>query len=215
MAHKIALENNQKTIGIIGSGLDKENFYPQENWNLQLEMIKANGLVISEYPPGMIPNRYNFPARNRLLACVSRVTLIAQAGLRSGSLITARLALEQGKEVATVPVSILERLSEGNNKLIKDGAHPIVSSNDLLDILKLPDQGLFEQSKDQEITKFKIKFDNDTQTKIYKNLDFDGIAVDNLSEKTELTISDLNKELTMLELNGLVKSIGENIWCRS
>lgn len=133
LAHQIAVNNNGKTWAVLGSGLD--NIYPQENKNLSLEIIKAGGGIISEFEPATAPRPENFPRRNRIISGLSMAILIIEAEERSGSLITARHALEQGREVLAVPGNMLSPLSRGTNQLIQSGATPITDADDLLNTL--------------------------------------------------------------------------------
>lgn len=129
-AHKTA----RHTIAVLGTGLDEESFYPKENLDLYHQIIKNGGLVISEFPIGTKPQPKNFPRRNRIIAGLSQAVLIIQAKIRSGALITARLALEEGREVLAVPGSILNELSAGPNNLINQGAVSITNQNELEEI---------------------------------------------------------------------------------
>lgn len=131
LAHKKA----HYTIAIIGTGIKKESFYPQENWSIFEEIINKDGLIISEYPPETKAHSKNFPARNRIIAGLSKAVLVVQAKKRSGAMITARLALENGRDVLAIPGSILNELSETCNHLISQGAIPINSSDDLKNCL--------------------------------------------------------------------------------
>jgi len=133
MAHKKA----RQTIAVLGTGLDEKSFYPKENWSLFKKIITDGNLVISEFSSGIGPKSQNFPRRNRIIAGLSRATLIVQAKVRSGALITARLALENGREVLAVPGSIINELSAGTNLLINQGAIPISNSQDLKEALGL------------------------------------------------------------------------------
>lgn len=133
MAHKKA----RHTIAVLGTGLDKESFYPKENWPLFKKIITDGNLVISEFAEGTGPKPQNFPKRNRIIAGLSRATLIIQAKIKSGALITARLALENGREVLAVPGSIINELSDGTNLLISQGATPISNYRDLKENLDL------------------------------------------------------------------------------
>jgi DNA processing protein len=132
-AHEGALESEGKTYAIIGSGLDI--VYPPENKKLMQKIID-NGAVISEFPPGTKPNPYNFPIRNRIISGMSLGVIVVEAGLRSGSLITANLALEQGRDVFAVPGNINRIINKGSNKLIKEGAKLVENIDDILEEYK-------------------------------------------------------------------------------
>ena len=127
-AHETTLKNNGSTIAVIGSGLD--TFYPKENRFLQAEIMQK-GLVISEYPPKSKIEPWHFPQRNRIIAGLSQKVIITEAKKKSGSLITADLALENNREVLAIPGRIDVTLSAGCNKLIEEGATPLIDFNDL------------------------------------------------------------------------------------
>lgn len=132
IAHTKTLEHKGKTIAVLGSGLDKRSIYPRCNACLMEKIIKNKGAVISEFPLGTSPLRQNFPQRNRIIAGLSRATLIIEAKKKSGSLITAYQALNEGREVMAVPGSIFSDLSEGTNDLIARGAKIINKESDVL-----------------------------------------------------------------------------------
>lgn len=129
-AHKCALENGLKTIGIIGSGFNY--FFPSENIELAKSIVKNNGLVVSEYPLDFKPEKYYFPARNRIISGISKGVLIVEAQKKSGTLITAKFAEEQNRDIYAIPNNIFEKNSCGTNILIKDGAKLIDSGDDIL-----------------------------------------------------------------------------------
>lgn len=129
LAHHQVVESNGQTIGVLGTGLD--HYYPSQNRQLQLKMEKTQ-LVISEYPPGTPPRRHQFPERNRLIAGLSRGVVVIEAKARSGSLITARIALEEGRDVFAVPGSIANPLSKGCHDLLKEGALLCSSGDSIL-----------------------------------------------------------------------------------
>lgn len=126
-AHLLA----KHTIAVLGTGVDEASCYPKENQELRQKIIREGGLILSEYPPGTKACSSNFPKRNRIIAGLSKTVLIIQAKRRSGALITARLALENGRDVLAVPGSIFNDLSAGCHHLIAQGAFPIVNNEDL------------------------------------------------------------------------------------
>ena len=129
-SHIGALNAKGKTIAVLGSGLD--NIYPKENIKLVEEIIKNNGLVISEYPLGTKPLKHHFPARNRIISGLSDSVLVVEARKNSGTNITVDFALEQGKDVFVIPGNIYSRTSDGTNFLITEGAIPVLSYKDIL-----------------------------------------------------------------------------------
>ena len=134
-AHIGALQEKSmgKTIAVLGSGLDE--IYPKQNIELAKQIIKYEGCIISEYPLGTRPQRINFPQRNRIISGLSKGVLIVEAGEKSGSLITADFAIEQGKEVFAIPGNIMNQNSIGTNNLIKQGAKLVTSYKEVLEEL--------------------------------------------------------------------------------
>ena len=137
LAHKACLNAKGKTIAVLGTGIDKQSFYPFTNRHLAEKIISEGGAIISEFPLGTEPLRYNFPQRNRIISGLSFGTLVIEAAEKSGALITARCACEQNREVFAVPGSIFSDMSIGPNELIKQGAKPITKADDILETLDL------------------------------------------------------------------------------
>lgn len=134
IAHKTAVEENGKTVVVLGCGIDIT--YPPQNYSLFKEVEKS-GLIISEFLPGTNPNPYNFPRRNRIISGLSELVIVVEASDKSGSLITAQCALDQGKNVMAVPGSVFAKGSNGCNKLIRDGAQMFCTIEDVYTLLKL------------------------------------------------------------------------------
>ena len=163
-AHKAALKYKIPTITFPGSGLDDEVLYPQTNIKLLEDIINSGGAALSEYAPDSRSQIYYFPARNRLMAAIADLVLVIEAEDKSGTQITARLALDYNKDVAIVPGSIFSSHSRGTAKLFKDGAYPVMCAKDILELLKLDtaDQNkniqssLFENLSSQEETILKL-----------------------------------------------------------
>ncbi|HWO96954.1 MAG TPA: DNA-processing protein DprA [Bacillus sp. (in: firmicutes)] len=128
-AHKLAIESQAKTIAVLGSGFN--HIYPRQNESLA-EEIGSHHLLISEYPPSQRPNRWAFPMRNRIISGLTRGTIIVQAREKSGSLITAEQALQQGREVFAIPGPVLDERSIGTNRLIQQGAKLVLTAEDIL-----------------------------------------------------------------------------------
>ena len=132
-AHEAALDAKGKTVAVLGSGLDV--IYPRENKILYENIIKNNGLIISEYPLGTKPSRQNFPARNRIISRLSDGVLVIEARKNSGTNITVDFALDQGKDVFVIPGNIYSNTSDGTNFLIKEGAIPVTSYKDIINYI--------------------------------------------------------------------------------
>ena len=135
IAHKATLMGKGKTIAVIGSGLD--NIYPKENIKLAEEIVKAGGLIISEYPIGTKPLNMNFPARNRIISGLSDGVIVIEAKKKSGTMITVDFALEQGKNVFVIPGNLTSKNSEGTNELIKQGAKCVTCMEDIYEEYKM------------------------------------------------------------------------------
>jgi DNA processing protein len=134
-AHRGAIRGSGMAVAVLGSGVDV--IYPVENTGLYRSILDGHGAVVSEYPPGTRPDRWRFPARNRLIAAIASAVVVAEAGDKGGALITARLAAEIGRPVLVVPGDVDRPASVGCNRLIKDGAHPVLGVADLLAELEL------------------------------------------------------------------------------
>lgn len=149
-AHLGALKEGGKTIAVLGSGVDV--CYPKSNRNLY-ERILKDGLIISEYPLGTVPKRFFFPQRNRIISGISEAVVVVEASSGSGSLITAEIAAEQGKEIIAVPGNINSTYSLGCNKLIADGAHIMTVPDDILRVIgidsKIKPEELIDMGKDE------------------------------------------------------------------
>lgn len=195
-AHEAALKAGGRTIGVIGSGLNKENFYPEENWKLA-QNIFQNGAVISEYPLGERAWPQNFPLRNRIISGLSKGVIIVEAKEKSGALITAQIALEQNREVFAVPGSIFSQNSIGPNSLIKMGAKLTESANDVLEELgfEIPDK------------KSGNKILDDLEKKILELIE-EPTHIDEIIKKSGLAANQIITSLTIMELKGAVKNIG-------
>ena len=131
-AHKASIKVEGKTIAVLGSGIDY--IYPKENKNLYMEILKNNGLIISEYSPKTRPIPNFFPMRNRIISGISDKILITEAGKKSGSIITANIGIDQGKDVYAIPGNITNKYSEGTNELLKDGAILVTSIEDIINL---------------------------------------------------------------------------------
>jgi DNA processing protein len=147
IAHKAALANRLTTLAMPGSGLDDKAIYPRNNVGLADEIVKSGGCLLSEFPPDMKAELYTFPQRNRLMAGISRATLVIEAAEKSGTLITARMALDYNRDVLVVPGSVFSEVSTGTNKLIRQGATPVTNSIELLDALGFQIEKVYEDPK--------------------------------------------------------------------
>jgi DNA processing protein len=161
----------------------------------------CDGAIMSDYAPGTPPDASNFPPRNRIISGLSMAIVVVEAGQTSGALITAQFAADQGREVFAEPGNILAPQSKGTNKLIADGAHPLLSAQDLLDVLDL--QRVTEQRQVQ-----KILPGNETEKKLLSVLTHEPLHMDEICNLTSLPIERVSATLVMMELKGLVRQVG-------
>ncbi len=197
-AHKSALKHNLKTIGVIASGFDYT--YPAANKNLYEEIEHGGGAVVSEYFPTFEPLKFRFPQRNRIVSGLSYGTLVAEASLKSGALITANLTLEQGRELMCIPGLISNPNTEGIYKLLKNGAALVTCANDILETLN------WELNPTQQ-SKMDLSGLNEDEAKIVKALEIEEKGFDELSNITKISTNDLLINLTTLELKGIIKQV--------
>ncbi|MFN4196584.1 MAG: DNA-processing protein DprA [Caldimicrobium sp.] len=200
IVHKSCVNLNKPTLAILGSGLDI--IYPPENKKLSEEIVDKGGAVISEFPLGSKPKKENFPRRNRLISGISLGLIIIEAGEKSGTLITAKWAQEQGKDVFAIPGNIFSEQSKGTHLLLKEGAIPVTHPREVLEYLELniPSTPLLE-SKKQELPL------SPDERKILEVLSSYPISLEELAQKTELPISKLLTILTELEVKNLILSL--------
>ena len=198
-AHRICVDQNMPTIAVLGSGVDDKSLYPRGNKTIAQEILKTGGAIISEYEPGTPAYLGNFPARNRIIAGLCKATLIIQAAKRSGSLITARLAMEENRDVLAIPGPITDPACEGTNMLIRDGAGMVLDATDIL-------------------TRFEL-FESDTETLTHEpirkeleiivaKLSADPLHIEDLAILCNMTIQDASAGISELEMIGVVEHVG-------
>lgn len=200
LAHQAALEAGGLTIAVLPTSI--ERIYPSTHRQLANRILESGGALISEYPPGTDIYLGNFVARNRLISGLSNATLITEAALKSGSLHTARFALEQGHDVLAVPGNINSPTSEGANNLIKHGAVPVTSIDDILFTLGI-------KSTRPKILPKGCNEAEDVVLLLICAGQQDGEVLQSLSC---LEIALFNQTLTMLEITGKIRSLGANQW---
>ncbi len=225
-AHKGCIDAGGLTVAVMGCGLDMA--YPKENKNLMAKIIET-GMAISEYPPGAKPDNWHFPQRNRIISGLSQGTLIVEAPKRSGSLITARYALEQDRDLFAVPGDINTPRSEGPNNLLKECAIPVTSARDIFDYYTISNYEISkiknlqkekginvsedykEQKKEDNIKVANINADfykdlNDEEKHIISKLTSVPINFEQLLDATNLSADKLTSAITLLEIKGKIKS---------
>ncbi len=198
LAHQHALQAGGRTIAVLGSGVDV--IYPPEHRKLA-DAIAENGAVISDYPLGTRPEGVNFPPRNRIIAGLSLATIVVEAGERSGALITADFALEQGRDVFAVPGNVLSPASRGTNQLIQNGAYALISPQDVLDVLDLGQVEAYQDAR-------QVLPADKTEAKILRVIDYEPIHVDEICHAVNMSVEKVSAALTMMELKGMVQHVG-------
>ena len=199
-AHRGALQGQSSSIAVVGTGLDK--VYPAANRDLA-HALAAQGALVSEFSPGTPPLAANFPRRNRIISGMSIGCLVVEAGLQSGSLITARLALEQGRDVFAIPGSIHSPQSKGSHALIKQGAKLVETAQDIL-----------EELGSQLVAPVQAADRHDSGSALFEHLGFDAVDMDTLVARCGLTVSQLSAMLLALELEGSVSKLPGGLYQR-
>ena len=224
LAARGALDGGGITIGVVGNGL--ANKYPRSTWALRQEILEKGGAVISEYEPETPVARWNFLERNRLITALSDVVIVVEAGATSGTLNTAAHALSQNKELMVVPGNITSPLSIGCNRLIAQGATPVLTADDVMEKLRdiytsrnipvtekflasLPDYTIKQPSKELVRT---IRGRNDTETAILRAIASGISDGDEILRTTKLLAADYNVAMTMLEVDSRIRALGANKW---
>ena len=201
IAHRAALEAGGTTLAVLANGLSQ--ITPRTHRQLGIDILAAGGAILSEYEPEVAPAKFRFLERNRLVSGLSDGVLITEAAARSGTLSTAARALEQGKDVFVVPGNITSPLSAGCNQLIRSGAIPVTRVEDILEVI-MP----------HEIeNQVKLSLgDNEAQATLIELLQSGIRDGEELQQHSGLEASVFNTELTMLEINGIVRALGSNQW---
>ena len=191
-AHRGCLRVSGHAVAVLGSGADY--CYPRENKAIYDQIVAGGGAIVSEYPPGTPPDRWRFPARNRIIAAISAAVVVVEAAVTGGALITARVGAEIGRPVFVVPGDVDREMSEGCNRLIKDGAHPVLGAADLVEELSL------------------VVGPPATPTNTDHGIPGEGVQVDQLPALWALSVTETLVKLGRLELEGKVKRLGEYVF---
>lgn len=200
VAHKAAIDTKGKTIAVLGNGVDLA--YPKENEKLYEEILDSGGLIISEYSPGMPPNNGTFPARNRIVAGLSKGVLVTEGAEDSGSLITANYGLEFGRKVFAVPGPITSQLSKAPLDLIEKGAKLVTSAEQIIKELGLKNKDLRMK------TKTKIDGLSKEEKKILEVLENESLYFDEIVKLTGISSQILGTTLSLMEIKGFIKNTG-------
>ncbi len=197
IAHTVTVEAGGKTLAVLGGGLSQ--IFPSENLRLAEKIADGHGAILTEFPPSYPHLAGNFPARNRIIAGLSQGVLVTEAAEDSGSLITARLAIEQGREVFAVPGPITSSMSEGTSVLLKDGAKLVSSAKDILEELGI---------KSGPVVKVADLNLNSEEKEILELIKDESRHVDEIARELRKKISDVSSVLLKLEIMGVVKNLG-------
>jgi DNA processing protein len=205
-AHLAALEAGGRTLAVLGNGLDQ--VYPPENGGLARRIAEpGRGALVSEFAPGVPPDAVNFPRRNRVISGLSRATVIVEAGERSGALITADFALEQGRDVLAVPGSIFSVMSLGANQLLRQGAMPVTCARDILDVLgAAADSTPTRPDEAPDVSP--------PEAAVWRALTGEPRHADDLARTLGLSPGEVAATLTLLEVKGLARQVGSMLYTR-
>jgi DNA processing protein len=198
VAHQAALASGGRTLAVLGSGVDV--IYPSEHRRLA-QAVMENGALVSDYPLGSRPEASNFPPRNRIISGLSLGTVVVEAGQRSGALITADCALDQGREVFAVPGSILNPGSRGCNRLLREGAHVVTEALDVLEVLHL------DQVPEKQAARMALP-DNPTEAAVFQRLSAEPRHLDDIARGSGMPVEVVSSTLVMMELKGMVRQVG-------
>ena len=201
IAHKAALEAGGTTIAVLANGLD--HIYPATNRPLADAIVKSGGAIISEYPPGTPARDFQFLARNRIVSGIADAVIVTEAASRSGTLATVAHALDQNKEVFAVPGAITSPMSVGPNRLLQQGAHPVLDARDILQVIA---PSLLDTQTTLNLGS------NPMEVAIIDLLQRGVRHGEQLQQESRLSVSDFSQTLTMLEIAGLIRSLGGNQW---
>ena len=207
-AHTATVERRKRTIAVLGTGIDERSIYPQSNLNLARKILETGGALISEYPPGTRGTQFTFPQRNRIISGLSLGVLVVEAKEKSGALITAEWAKKQQRLVFAIPGPIHSLNSKGCHYLIKhEVAKLIENANDILKELNLPagrqvyQKGIIGETLEENL--------------ILKALEEEALYVDKIIEKTRLPAATVASTLSILEIKGKVRNLGNNVYAIS
>lgn len=202
--HRKVLESHGQTIGVLGSGLDVPS--PVTNAHLAKEIVEHDGLLLSEFPLGKSPEPFHFPLRNRFIAALSHALLVVEAGEKSGALITAELAIEQGKEVFSVPGSIFSTYSKGTNSLLRKGEAYLTESP--LEILQA-----LGMAPDTAAASAALRLSPEL-TEFLEHFSFLPEEQEDIFARSHLSITTFQMQVTLLELEGVIKKVDGTRWVR-
>ncbi len=213
IAHNGALDAGGTTIGVLGGSVDDAHITPRQNHDLA-HAVCAHGAIMSEYPLFTEPSKYTFPARNRIMAAMARITLVIEAADKSGTLITAHNALEYNRDVCAVPGSIFSPVSVGTNRLIQSGAKIVTCVQDILE--ELPQRSSVITKSAQNDTADNVMPDyTDNEKRILTCIATEALHVDKIAAMSKLKTTRVLSALSLLEIKGAVRNVGGHCYVRS
>lgn len=212
IAHRAAIAMKGKTIAVWGTGPDE--VYPEENKDL-VDQVAAHGCIVTEFPFGLAPDAANFPVRNRLIAGLSDGVLVAQARRKSGALLTAEHALEQGKEIFAIPGEIGQESFVGTHGLLKQGARIVTCADDILSVFQMARPPRARRDAEPATPAIPLPPLNEIERRVYDGLGTTACHIDRLSVSLCLSVGETARVLTMLELKGLVTKQAGNLIARA
>ena len=204
IAHKAALAAGLHTIAVPGSGLDPKVIYPRTNFQLAKKIVESGGALLSEFEPDFRATRWSFPQRNRIMAGLADAVLIIESTERSGTLITARMAVDYNKTVLAIPGSIFSENSKGTNRLLARGAMPVMESTDILEALNI-------ESEEKSEKNTRVIECTAQEAKILELLN-EPTPRDNLIRQAKLSAEEASSLLSLLEIKGITKESGGKIY---
>lgn len=211
IAHETTLQEKGKTIAVLGSGFN--NIFPTENIELYKQIIKKEGLVITEYPPEEKAKSKNFLERNRIVSGLSLGILVIEAAYRSGTSVTAKLAKKQGKKIFALPHEVSDKHGVGTNRLIQEGAKIVTNAEDIIREFPFLKYKILPKEKKIQIQKKRKICKNREYNKIYELITENPISLNEIYQKSSENISTINNILLMLELEGYVKKVVGGYTC--
>ena len=206
-AHTATVERKKRTIAVLGTGIDEKTIYPQSNLKLAQRILETGGCLISEYPPGTPGSKFTFPQRNRIISGLSLGVLVVEAKEKSGALITANWAKKQGRKIFAIPGLIHSLNSKGPHYLIKNGAKLVENANDILKELNLP--------AGRQVYQKGIIGETEEENLILETLKEGPLDIDKIIEKTRLPAATVASTLSILEIKGKVRNLGNNVYAIS
>lgn len=207
LAHHAALESGGQTVAVLGSGIDDASIYPTTNQGLAKKIIRS-GAIVSEFRPGTPAMKHHFPQRNRIVSGLSLGTLVVEAGKNSGTLITARHALDQNREVFVVPGNIFHHTSEGANELLKKGAIPVTCAQDILDNFGINTLNILERP-------IELSANSPEEKILLQIIGKNPVHINQVIQKSQIDASSINSALIMMEMEGKIKNLGNMYYIRN